>query len=435
MPSPRSAVRGSRLICIFPLAVLLGISAPATAGAGTSGQQAWVQHLPKVDMGRFWGDALEMAVSEKNSIFTTNGNSISKYDRAGRRLWTKSIGVAVGALAVGDEDSVFVSGGSVVTKIDREGRREWTKLLELGLSGQVNAMDVDENGDVYLAATTIVYPRSGNRWSVFTTIKVSADGRVVWTKEYRGPARTDEARAVAVAPDGSVVAAGSTDSGPRSNDFLIIKYTPAGDRQWARVYDRDGVDNQVSALAVDTAGNIYVSGTSADDRTWESKKTFLTVKYRPNGAFAWTKSFGIPQSYASAQLMGVGAAGNVFVGGFTRTVDWGYDMAVVKYDGDGEYLWHKRHKGLRRYNINMTGMVVGPRGSVFLTGVRTHYWGPGAMFITVKYDWRGKKQWVRRIPVDGYGGTSVMAADSLGDLYVLGQNSSGEDAFLTKYHP
>lgn len=67
------------------------------------------------------------------------------------------------------------------------------------------------------------------------------------------------------------------------NDYLTIKYNLQGDTVWTRRYNNTGDDVPVS-MAVDGAGNVYVTGNSQGNGTGSD---YATVKYDANGNIQW----------------------------------------------------------------------------------------------------------------------------------------------------
>ncbi|MBA3726280.1 MAG: SBBP repeat-containing protein, partial [Armatimonadetes bacterium] len=73
-------------------------------------------------------------------------------------------------------------------------------------------------------------------------------------------------------------------------------------------------DDQASALAVDAAGNVYVTGSSYGARTgWD----YATIKYDSNGNQLWVARYAGPANGDYARALAVDAAGNVYVTGYS----------------------------------------------------------------------------------------------------------------------
>src|SRR5918992_1327385 len=80
-----------------------------------------------------------------------------------------------------------------------------------------------------------------------------------------GGALTDEADEIALASDGSVYVAGTTESADGDRDAVLLKYGPNRELEWTRTYgipdSAGGFDEEfASGLVVDSADNAYVTG-------------------------------------------------------------------------------------------------------------------------------------------------------------------------------
>ncbi len=98
------------------------------------------------------------------------------------------------------------------------------------------------------------------------------------------------------------------------------------------------------ALAVDAAGNVYVTGRSAGSGRLND---YATIKYDADGNQVWVARFAASSGSGapnSATALAVDAAGNVYVTGqaFGRLVGESgdaYDYMTIKYDADGNQIW------------------------------------------------------------------------------------------------
>ena len=79
---------------------------------------------------------------------------------------------------------------------------------------------------------------------------------------------------------GNCVVVGSVYRGPSTMDIVAVKYDTGGNQQWVARYDQDDGDpadgpKWATGVAVDSAGNAYVSGGSRHD----SVTTALVLKF------------------------------------------------------------------------------------------------------------------------------------------------------------
>jgi hypothetical protein len=86
----------------------------------------------------------------------------------------------------------------------------------------------------------------------------------VWTATYAGANSINFATAIAVDNSGNVYVTGESgtfDSG--NDDYATIKYNAAGQEQWVARYNGSGTgSNEASAVGLDSAGDVYVTGSS-----------------------------------------------------------------------------------------------------------------------------------------------------------------------------
>jgi hypothetical protein len=156
-----------------------------------------------------------------------------------------------------------------------------------------------------------------------------------WIANYvSGDFSLDVATAVALDDSGNVYVTGqSYGSGYGSGsdyDYATVKYNASGVEQWVARYDGPGnySDDYATAIAVDGAGNVYVTGISAND--------YATVKYNASGIQQWVARYDGPGYYYDrATAIAVDGAGNVYVTGYSYDFGTDYDYATVKYNASG----------------------------------------------------------------------------------------------------
>jgi uncharacterized delta-60 repeat protein len=302
---------------------------------------------------------------------------------------------------------------------------------------QPTAMAVDSAGNVYVTGIS-----TGSTGWDYATIKYDSNGNQLWVARYNGPANsTDMACALAVDGAGNVYVTGASfREGGIYMDYATVKYATNGDQLWVSRYG--GLVNQggsAHALAVDSQGNVYVTGES-----WggTSQSDYATVKYDPNGNQLWVARYNGPgnaDDYAFA--LALDAAGNVYVTGYSHGGNTGYDYATVKYDSNGNQLWVARYNGPGSGSDIARAIAVDDGGSVYVTGFsRTGTsWPDYADFATVKYDPNGNQLWVARY--DGPGAyddlAHALALDREGNVYVAGDSASTTSRALVtiKYAP
>ncbi len=189
-------------------------------------------------------------------------------------------------------------------------------------------MAVDRAGNVIV---------TGSGGSDYYTAKyAAADGAVVWEKRYNGSAQSvDEPSAVAVDDAGHVIVTGlSLESRSNPPAIYTAKYAAEdGALLWEQRQDEGRWDHNI-ALAVEAGGDVLVAGYTSSSR-------LLVLKYAgADGEVRWERRSDDQDWYAADETetplaMALDGEGNPVVTGIQR-----YDYTTMKYSGaDGRVLW------------------------------------------------------------------------------------------------
>lgn len=315
---------------------------------------------------------------------------------------------------------------------------QWTRFQDgppVHVDDQAAALVVDAAGNVYVTGSSGLFPDND-----YSTVKYSPAGDVLWVRRYDAPAASslDAAQAIALDGLGNIVVTGNGKTSGSDNDYITIKYTPAGDSLWVRGYDGTAQGEDIAyAVTADQDGNTYVTGASAGV---SSGPDVVTIKYTPTGNLAWVRRLDGPAHQDDEGFaLALDGQGNLYVAAwwFMSTGSW--DYATIKYDTDGNQQWLRTYNGTGNSGDNPFAVSVDPSGNVVVAG-RSFGQGSGFDYATVKYDPQGSLLWARRhngtanSRDDGYG----MTTDALGNVYVTGFSTSlgsAEDIVTIKYTP
>lgn len=335
-------------------------------------------------------------------------------------------------VAVDSSGNVYVTGSSqgsggydyVTVKYDEKGKELWVKRYDGGYDDNVNSLVVDSAGNVYVAGTSNLD---------YALVKYNSNGNELWIKRYDG-GEQDHVAGLAIDPIGNVYVTGTTRQGPviggwyANHGYTTIKYDANGNELWSKRYTTDGYGVAATAIAVDTAGNVYITGGNYWDPT--------TVKYDTNGNELWVNR----HPYNPVKLI-ADSMGNIYIAG--NSGSWPESQyATWKYDANGNELW-SRVKNFG-WASNATALALDSSGNVYVTG----FVAPRPFdYATVKYDANGNELWVERYEgaCDKYRGVNAcdanayasdIVADLLGNIYVTGTSYSrkgGYDFTTIKY--
>jgi len=161
-----------------------------------------------------------------------------------------------------------------------------------------------------------------------------------WVARYDGPGGgNDWVAALVLDSEGNVYVTGESKGLGTGTDYATVKYSPEGEELWVARYNGIGGHNDGGyALALDTSGNVYVTGCSSED--------YATVKYSPEGEELWVARYDGPRGWEdSAHALALDTAGNVYVTGTATGPDESSDYTTIKYSPEGEELWVAPYDG------------------------------------------------------------------------------------------
>jgi hypothetical protein len=307
-----------------------------------------------------------------------------------------------------ENDTLYNSGSTdfYLVKYDEFGSLIWS--AHAGGSGDEYGIDVnvDANGDVIVvgnfssAAVTFgahtvtnIAPGTPDMFIV----KYDANGNVLWaTRE--GGADWDNVSGVAVDQQTNDIYVSAayynapievgTDSFPNNGgyDLLLMKFDANGNSIWSR--NAGGNFNDLAnSVAVDGAGNVYISGGFASDtliftgndtlvNAFGSIPDIFTVRYNSNGDFVWAHRAGSNDNDHSVSVC-TDWNGQVYVVGHYHSTSFMFDTTMLMnmgmgdvfllvYDTLGNPLWAKSFGGAD-HDFGYAGSSDGQR--VVITGM------------------------------------------------------------------
>ncbi|MBO9623736.1 MAG: hypothetical protein J7500_13600 [Sphingomonas sp.] len=156
---------------------------------------------------------------------------------------------------------------TVVTGPDGKDKTETTETYDVHANTSAAAVVTDPQGNSYVVGTTagdIGNAHSDGDDNLFLT-KLDGEGRIVWQRSL-GASGSSSGAAVSLAPDGSIVVAGTVNgsfNGATSDgDMLVAKFNTSGDEQFSTLVRAAGSDT-AKAVAVGADGSIFVGGRAA----------------------------------------------------------------------------------------------------------------------------------------------------------------------------
>ena len=345
------------------------------------------------------------------------------------------------ALALDDNGNVVVTGHcgpeyypdyQTIKYAAVDGALVWQKRY----NGPANRSDfafavaTDRNGDVIVTGYS---SNTENNIDCYTAKYAGFDGTLLWDQRYGGPANNrDEPTGAAVDVNGNVIVTGTSRNWLNS-DYYTAKYAAAsGALIWEKRYNGPG-DNEdyPFAVAIDSAGNAFVTGCSEAD--------YYTAKYAAvDGRLLWEKRYDGPiNSVDQARALAVDRHGNVVVTGGSSGIGGDLDYYTAKYAAaDGALLWEKRYNGPADRYDEALAVAIDISGDVIVTGTSVGN-GTNGAYYTAKYAAiDGALLWEKRYNGRPYGENvaRAVAVDQSGNVVVTGSSGNGPPQFDFDYY-
>jgi uncharacterized protein (AIM24 family) len=340
----------------------------------------------------------------------------------------------------------------------------WSRSFGNSGSEEGNGVATDSAGNVVITGVQGSYQidfggglQSGHPGSEIFVAKYSSSGAWVWSRTIGGNGN-DSGGGVAIdpRPGSDVVVTGAMDASSIGVDFgggalfsagfqdvFLVKYSgSSGAHVWSRRFG-GGLVDVGSGVAVDSGGNVYVTGTfegTADfgggGLTSAGGKDVFVAKYTSAGSFVWSKQFGGSSSDFAGGIAVDGAGdvaiagrfqGSINFGGGNLTSAGGEDAFLAKLSGaSGGHVWSKRFGATS--NDNAAGVDTDGSGNVVVTGYYSGSvdFGGGPLVsntfdvFAAKYSSTGGHIWSRRYGDFNYQFGSAVAAAPTGDVTLTG---------------
>jgi len=378
--------------------------------------------------------------SQLSSIRTIKYHGVT-----GAELWSVAYNGSATGSNVGHALALDAAGNGVVTGYSTDtgqgenirtikynsvdGALLWTSAFNGSSTGNNDrgySVAVDAGGNVAVSGKSI---ETGVADNIRTILYNGVTGAQIWSADYNGSANfADSGAAVAFDSGGNVLVSGfSTDTVGGAN-MRTLKYSAAGALLWAAKENPVTAKIEaggVRAMAVDTAGNVAVTGSLRDDN--DGDKIFTAKISSATGAVLWSAIFnGSEIDYDGGQAVAFDSAGNVFVTGFSNEVGEANNIRTIKYDGaTGAQLWSASFNGSANGNDIGNAIAIDSAGDVLVTG-RSHDAGSNFNIRTLKYNGAtGAQIWSAAFngSTNGADIGNAIALDSAGNVFVTGTST------------
>jgi len=199
-----------------------------------------------------------------------------------------------------------------------------------------------------------------------------------WVARYNNGITNGTNQAVKMALDsaGNIYVTGFSQNSATNLGYVTIKYAPNGNQLWATRYDSTNYPSATTAaMMLDASNDVIITGSA------------LTIKYDTNGNQLWTAPY-------AGTALAVDSSANIYEAGFSQ------NFGTVKLTPQGSNVWLTTY--VEPYGPTISQSVLIDReNNIYVSGLDTYYYvppggvgnGPYVVLTTIKYGSNGNQIW------------------------------------------
>jgi hypothetical protein len=346
----------------------------------------------------------------------------------------------------------------------------WNTFLGGSGTDTVRSIDLDNIGNIYVSGTTniswgtnIKRAFTGTGYDAYVA-KLDSNGNYQWNT-FLGGSGSDYGNAIAIDSNGNIYVSGPSSSSwgttikrafTAGDDAFIAKLDSNGVYQWNTFLGGNGSET-CEGIALDSDGNIYITGTSSLSWGTTIKRAFTSgglfdayiAKVNSSGTYQWNTFLGSSSDNDYGYAIAVDSSGNIYMAGFA-TASWGttikrsftggWDNYLVKLNSSGTYQWNTFLGGSG--TEQSCAITVDINGNIYITGYSTigwgspirEYYGTGTDAYVSKINSSGVYQWNTFLGGSGSDNGVSISNDSIGNIYVSGNSGATWGSPIREYY-
>ena len=380
----------------------------------------------------------ENAQAQRDAIlisYDLTGNEVSNHSWSGAGDNSDN----VREFAFDNSGNIYVSGYSVGKDTDRDmflmklnsaGDTLWTRFVSGTLFGsdeEANAIALDNLGNIIVSG----YTKNSGTGSDITILKYTPAGVLSWTAQYNNAANeSDRSYDLTTDATGNIYIAGKTDINGSpivtNDEIFTAKYSSAGTLLWSVIHSGGSGIDRGRNIHVSAAGNVYVCGQSFNG----TNDDYIVIKYSPAGSQLWSYTFdgGVFDLFKSSVI---DANENITITGNTSvTSDYATsNITTIQVNSSGSLVWNQPISGTSGLSAIVEEIALTPSGDIALVGSVATQAAPNYSYngLAVKYSSAGALQWSNEYnaanPLDDIG--DAITSDAFGNIIIACHSNTG----------
>ncbi|MCH8181684.1 MAG: SBBP repeat-containing protein [Proteobacteria bacterium] len=310
---------------------------------------------------------------------STEGTSdvyLNKYDSVGNLLFTQRLGAkgdASGfAIAIDSDDNVIIAGqvsgilttdgygggyDTFVTQYDKKGQELWTRQAATSANDAGLTLTIDSSNNIFVAGLAygaIASDQTYGGGSDAYVTKLDSSGTLVYNKQF-AEAGDEKVTAITVDTAGNIYVAGENDG-----SLFVRKYadSAASTADWEYTGSL-GTDGAITGIALDSSNNVYFTGYTSDASLFGSPvaahsgdvDAFMAKLDNAAGTLTFGTYFGTTSADKAYAIAIDTATDDAYITGSTagtlsgETSSSKVDGFAAKFDSTGALVWNHQFGG------------------------------------------------------------------------------------------
>ncbi|UCC12542.1 MAG: SBBP repeat-containing protein [candidate division WOR-3 bacterium] len=316
------------------------------------------------------------------------------------------------------------AGRLVVLKYDNEGNLQWERTVKSGIENMYGELMLDMQGNVVVCVWLSILGEPDN---IFLA-KVDPEGTLLWSTMYAHPSFYIRDVHFDMRTGEQIIVGGIADV---SEDFFYLRYGEQGNLQSLTIVNLESKEQACAAVRLGANGSVYLTGASESDTSY---KDFVTAMLDAKDSLVWVQYHDGDKHDDAATAIAVDEAGNAYVTGMS-TDDYGRTRIVsMGYDVDGNKKWMSTYIGSKDENAvpyalfppYLDRMLKDRAQYFYLTG------RVGNDILILRHGTGGLYTWAHR-EKSKQGGTYSLAGVAYNSLIIAETSERGPAALICRY--
>ncbi len=266
----------------------------------------------------------------------------------------------------------------------------WTQTYdEAGYNDAAVDVYVDASQNIYLAGTTFNSANSGYQVLI---LKYNSSGTLLWNQTYSYPGSLYNVATSITGDNSRIYIGGITYNFQTASDYLALSFSTNGTPLWNYTWNNLGLDDGITKIYKSGNKLFLAGGSEISPNKW----IYAIINLNPtNGAYlSQNLSGGSSDGIDRITDIAKDAAGNIYVTGGSANLNSGYDFRTLKLDTYLNTVWSKTYNSTGSANDVANGLAVDYSGNVYVTGY-SETPNNGTDYTTLKYNSSGTQLWVK----------------------------------------